>query len=279
LEKRAEQVQQKAKQARQEIDRADSGARTIDGRFRGLLGRAGVKIGEEDVKFGSAFKFGRQGFGLQETFKKGTGPGGIGALNTALWGGVALHGAANMLERMAEIRRELKDKTLSEAIREATLRLPETVIQSVGGNVAGRIVKSAYTTATGNEFVVEADESFLGKFNYAMGQIFGYDNALDAQIAAQARVRRNQLEKEIKDEIQAKRREAAEDAVRKIDEAVESQIGRLKTDVVRPKDVRLNREQNREFQRRHDEAAERRLRRQGQEQKEQAMSVLNGEGR
>lgn len=279
VQREMDKVEAEAKDAQRAVNQARTADSGLRSRFGGLLGRIGVTRGEEDIKFGSAFKFSRQGFGLREDFKKGTGKGGIGALNTALWAGVALHGATNIMEQIAEIRRELRDKTLGEVMREVGRRVPEVVIQTLGGQTGGRFWKAAYTTVTGNDFVTDVDDTFVGRLNYALGQIFGYDNSLDAQIAVQARNRRAFGDKQVQDEMEAKRREAADAALRKIDETVEAQIGKLKTDIVRPKDIRLNREQNRTFQRRHDEAAEKRIRRDAATAKEPHQQVLAGEGR
>lgn len=279
VQREMDKVEAEAKDAQRAVNQARTADSGLRSRFGGLLGRLGIDRGKEDIKFGSAFKFGKGGFQLQESFKKGTGKGGIDALNTALWAGIALNGATNILEQIAEIRRELRDKTLGDVVREIGRRVPEAVVQAIGGQTGGRFWKAAYTTVTGSDFVAEVDDSFVGRLNYALSQIFGYDNSLDAQIAVQARNRRALGDRQLRDEMSAKRREAAEAAIRKIDETVEAQIGKLKTDIVRPKDIRLNREQNRTFQRRHDEAAEKRIRRDAAAAKEPHQQVLAGEGR
>lgn len=281
VERAMNKVEREAKQAQAAVDsaRAGGGSTGLRGRFGRLLGKAGIQRRDEDIVFGNVFKLTGQGFSVRETFKKGQGEQGIKALNTAMWAGLALHGATNTLEWLADIRRELKDATLSEVMSEALKRAPDAILDAIQAKTAGRLWKSGYTLLTGDEFVTNVDDSSLGRLNYAMSQVFGYDNSLDAQIGAQAKARRRFLDKQTQEEIEAKRKETLEEALRKIDEVMEAQIGKLKTDIVRPKGSRLNRIQNRAFQRRHDDAAERRLRQKGQEDKEARTSLLNGEGR
>lgn len=281
VERAMNEVEREARQAQAAVDnaRASGESTGLRARFGALLGRAGIQKRDEDIVFGRAFKLTGQGFSLRETFKKGQGEGGIRALNTAMWAGLALHGATNIAEQMADLRKELKDATLAEVMSEALKRAPDAILEIVQSKVAGRFWKGAYTTVTGDDYVVEVDESFKGRLNYALADIFGYDTSLEAQVAVQAKTRRRFLDKQIQEELEAKRKETLEEALRKIDEVMEAQIGKLKTDIVRPKGVRLNRIQNRAFQRRHDEAAERRLRQKGQEDKEARTSLLNGEGR
>lgn len=268
VQREMDKVEADAKDAQRAVDGARRDNKGLGARFRGLLGRAGVSFGEEDLRVGNMFKYGRSGFSLQESFVKGrTGGAGAGALKVGFVSVVAGQALGRSLNQAADLRdfiEENKHLTFSQILQEVGNAASQKIFDTFGAT--GILEGIARLSGTKSEV-------FDTALQLAYGQTTDVELEIDAQAAA-FRARREQIER-----VNAAKTEAAEAAMRKIDEVAERQLAGLKTDIVRPKDIRLNREQNRRFQRLHDEAAEKRIRREAAAAKEPHQQVLMGEGR
>lgn len=284
VERELNEIEREAKETQQEVGRARRGGRStgLRGRFQGLLAKAkarGFERRDEDITLGHAFKFGQSGFSVRETFRKGQGEAAIGALNTAFWAGLAMHGTANALERTADLRRALKGLDAKEALSKAAEELPQILLDAAQAKTAGRIVKGGFTTITGDEFVTDVKDSFFGRLNYALSEVFGYDNSLDNQLKRQREDRQRFLQQQAQEALDKAKEEARDDAYRKLDKVAETQLKGLKTQVYRPKDTRLPRVLAREANRDYREAKAAEIREKHGLAKEEVRDLLEMEGR
>lgn len=270
VEREMEKVEQKAKDAQRAVSGARAGDSGLRSRFGGLLGRLGLKAGDDALLVGNTFKLGRQGFQLQEGFRKAAVGGG------AVLGVVAAaHGIGNAMEKSADFRDWVREGGLSEMMRDPNIAKQFALDLSRGlheklGSAA--LLRGILRLSGERSDVV--DTAFELAFS-ARGEA-----TVDAEIAQQAAGRRAFFEMLRKQEEAEARRTASRDAsLAKIDETIERQLAGLKTDIFRPKGIRLNREQNRSAQRLWDESRERNINRQGALQKEEIMRVHLGEGR
>jgi hypothetical protein len=223
LEKRAEQVQQKAKQARQEIDRADSGARTIDGRIRGLLDRAKRRgiLKEEGLEYG-AVKLGRSGIGVSEEWMKGKRGAVAGPLLAVFAVKTAAQSATNFGDQLADWR----DQGLSpaEMLREAIRGVGRyATAPSVG---LARMLSRWTAGYTAEEAELAADDLVSNAFGSGPSQL---DQAIDAQRANRRAFLNNLWEQQEKERAERNRRiKERERAFERIDEAVNARISALR---------------------------------------------------
>ena len=272
VERAMNEVEREAKQAQTAVDSARASETTgLRGRFRGLLGRAGVSFQDEDVRIGKAIKFGRGGFALQEEYKKGnTGAFGAGAARvgfTAMIAGQALGAGLNQIADIRDFIDENQNLTAAQ------------IMQAVASGASKRIFDTFGSTSIlrgASRLSGVSTDVFDNATQLAFGELSDVEQAIDAQ-AANRRAFRQAMEKQ--ERIEAKRREAAEEALRKIDEITERQLSGLKTDVYRPRDIRLNRKQNQEAQRRYGDSKRTAIEKQAAAAREVASQVLDGEGR
>jgi hypothetical protein len=280
-----ERVERNARQAQGAVSRVNATDPALRSRFGGLLAKAGFKVGADAVEV-SAFRFGASGFELKDSFKKGL----VGGANVMLAGaivGSVARTTASTFGAVADVRDYLDDHPNAN-IFNAT----ERVLQNAGRGMRERL-RAAYIGAMQanpfNDVVQQFMRMFrldtVGRLSTADGEsyidqgiaeFFGDLGPLDAAIKDQAFKRRMWLQEQDQRERQLEARNAA---LRKIDEATEAVLGGLKTSVARPRDVRLNREQNREFQRRYEDARRKRIMQAAQGQREQVNAVYDGEGR
>lgn len=282
VQREMKEVEADAKQAQSAVNRARTGDNTgLRARFRGLLGKAGIQVRDEDVTLGRAFKFSSQGFGVRETFKKGQFVGGgANVLAAGFAVSVAAQGLSNSFEAVAEIRDYL-DENPNATTWQATREMGrQAYINALSENSFSSLVKN-FMRATrsgtvGNLSSEDADLYVRSGIQQIFGDVTDLDRAIDGQKAQRQAFFKWQEQQE-KDT--SKLEEAARDAIKKIDERTEEQIGKLRTQIARPKDIRLNREQNARFQTLFRRAAEKKLREEAVSAKEAPNQVLLGEGR
>lgn len=270
VEREVNHLEAEAKQAQRAVDGARHDKTGLRARFGTLLGKAGFRTTEGGIE-ASAFRFGAAGFGLRDSFKKGS----AGQL---LVGYALVQGGMNVLEDVAEFRDEFKDVNLRSYLRNRT----PAALAGLGNLTQSLVhVMSRYTHGFTREqsdlASAEVAELIRWWWESRFSDSAQYDSPIDAVIREQAATFR--ANREMIEHVNAKRREAAEAAMRKIDESVEAQLGALKTDIFRPKDIRLHREQNRRAQRLFRDAKERDIRTNAAAAKEPHQQVLDGEGR
>lgn len=272
VERAMNRVKREAKQAQAAVDKARSGGSGLR-RRGGLLGRlsnrAGVRWGDEDVQFG-AFKVGRGGFGLREEFVKGrTGSAAGAGLRMGFVAMVAGQALGRTLEQLADLKDLTKEyKNRQDELRELLLTSGSKKVFDAFGTKS--TLRGGYRLLGGNK------EAFDNALQLAYGETSDVELAIDAQ-AAGRRAFFKMMEK--RQDLEDKRREAVDKANAKVDEIIERQLAGFKTDIFRPKGIRLAREQNQAAQRLYDDARRRRVMREGAAAKSANQQVLAGEGR
>ncbi|MCA8916611.1 MAG: hypothetical protein KDB90_14490 [Planctomycetes bacterium] len=289
LEGVVDRVEAKAARAKRSVNELQADSRGLRARFGRLLDKAGVKVGADSLEVG-AFQYGAGGFMVRDSFKRSLAGGANVMLATALVAGMA-RGTAATLGGVADVRDYLDDHPNANLFN-AT----EQVAQNAGRAIREKI-RSIYIGALQaspfNDVVQQFQRMFrlglVGKLSTADGELyidqgiaefFGdlgpLDEAIKAQGEARAAFRAGQAQRE---QAASNRKKAAEEALAKIDEITERQLSGLKTDIYRPKDIRLNRKQNQNAQRLYDDVRRRRILRQDAAAREAVPQVLDGEGR
>lgn len=267
-------IEREAGQAERAVNGARSGHKGLGARFKGLLDRArarGFEIRDSGATVGRTWQLGTNGFSVRDEFKQTH----AGAF---IAGYAVYRGSQGFLNDVADFRDQYRGFDVERYLRS---RAPNLLGDAA--NLTQPLVQTIARYAPGytgdNATLAAAD---VGEFiRWWWASRFSDDAKYKSPIDEAIRQQAAQLKaaREAQEQLDAKRTEARDKAFARLDEILESQLAGLKTDIIRPKNVKLTRELNQQFQRRWDDVRERAARRNNVAQKETYDRVNQMEGR
>lgn len=218
-----ERVKREAQDTKREVDAAHSGHRSLTTRFNRLLDRAkakGLRMGEGEMIFGDAIKFGAQGFALREAYRQGM-PG----MRGAAVGTAVAYGLGYMGERGSDFLENYLDegRTAADYLRGLPGGTADAMVTKNPLNPAGRFLYQLFTGSPGS--YGRRGEVWDTAVDLGGAALSGRESNVDSAIAQQARARKEFMAAFGKEDAMLAKMKA--DQERKVQDALDAAMERV----------------------------------------------------